>query len=296
VRAWSVSCQGLGDLRTSALVVSGSILYVGGNFTSIGGHARNNIAALDVATGDVTTWHPNLQLGSTAQLGPYAAATLAVSGSTVYVGGFFTAVDGFPQSYFAALSNPTTPTAILAFHAEPFEDGVRIVWELSDPSAFSSVALERATASTGPWTELSAELSREGESTVALDRSAEAGQTYFYRLVAQSTNGSQVVFGPVSASRGEPLTTSGLTFRSPNPTPGGFQVQYSVARAGQVRLELLDVSGRIVATLADRAQQPGRYEAAWDGVGPRGQLPPGLYFVRFTAPDRMTVTKLAVVR
>jgi hypothetical protein len=87
-----------------------------------------------------------------------------------------------------------------------------------------------------------------------------------------------------------------MTLMSPNPTAGGIQVQYGVARAGQVRLELLDVSGRVVATLLDRAQEPGRFDAAWDGVGPRGQLPPGLYFVRFVAPDFMTVRKLAVVR
>ena len=105
---------------------------------------------------------------------------------------------------------------------------------------------------------------------------------YFYRLVAQVTDGSQVVFGPVSANRDESIPISGLTLKSPNPTPGGIQVQYAVARAGQVRLELLDVSGRVVATLADRAQEPGHYEAAWEGVGPRGHLPPGLYFVRFT--------------
>jgi hypothetical protein len=119
---------------------------------------------------------------------------------------------------------------------------------------------------------------------------------YFYRLVAQLTDGSQVVFGPVSANRGAVVTRSDMTLKSPNPTPGQIHVQYAVARAGQVRLELVDVSGRVVATLADRTQEPGRYEAAWDGAGRRGQLPPGLYFVRFVAPDFMTVRKLAVVR
>jgi hypothetical protein len=281
--AWSVNYSGYG---IAVPAVTGSILYVGGTFTSIGGQARNCIAALDAATGDVTAWNPGSQT-------PLAA--LATNGSRVFLAGDFVSADGL-HYFIDALSNPSTPNAILAFHAEPFEDGVQIVWELSDPSAFLSVTLERAPASTGPWTELSAELSREGESTVALDRSTEAGQTYFYRLIAQATNGSQVVFGPVSASRDKPLAISSLTLKSPNPTPGGIQIEYAVARAGQVRLELLDVSGRVVATLADRAQEPGRYEAAWDGVGPRGQLPPGLYFVRFAAPDRMTVRKLAVVR
>jgi hypothetical protein len=63
-----------------------------------------------------------------------------------------------------------------------------------------------------------------------------------------------------------------------------------------VRLELLDVSGRVLATLTDRALEPGRYTIAWDGAGHRGQLAPGLYFVRFVAPDRVTVRKLGIIR
>ncbi|GIW09479.1 MAG: hypothetical protein KatS3mg061_0536 [Dehalococcoidia bacterium] len=68
-----------------ALAVSGSTVYVGGLFTSVGGQARNYLAALDAATGNVTSWNPNAN-GSV-----YA---LAVSGSTVYVGGDFTSVGG----------------------------------------------------------------------------------------------------------------------------------------------------------------------------------------------------------
>jgi hypothetical protein len=83
---------------------------------------------------------------------------------------------------------------------------------------------------------------------------------------------------------------------SPNPTPDGVQVHYAVARGGPVRLELLDVAGRIVVTLADRVHDPGRYVAAWDGRGARGRLAPGLYFIRFVAPDEVAVSKLAIVR
>ncbi|GIW09481.1 MAG: hypothetical protein KatS3mg061_0538 [Dehalococcoidia bacterium] len=42
-----------------ALAVSGSTVYVGGGFTSVGGQTRNRLAALDAATGNVTSWNPN---------------------------------------------------------------------------------------------------------------------------------------------------------------------------------------------------------------------------------------------
>jgi hypothetical protein len=89
---------------------------------------------------------------------------------------------------------------------------------------------------------------------------------------------------------------SDLTLLSPNPTAGGAQVQYAVARAGRVRIQVLDVSGRVEETLADRIHAPGRYVVTWDGAGRRGRRSPGLYFVRFVAPGRVTMRKLAIIR
>jgi hypothetical protein len=71
-----------------ALAVSGGTLYVGGFFRGIGGQARNSIAALNTSTGSATAWNPNATIpGSDA-----VVSALAVSGSTVYVGGYFAAI------------------------------------------------------------------------------------------------------------------------------------------------------------------------------------------------------------
>ena len=94
---------------------------------------------------------------------------------------------------------------------------------------------------------------------------------------------------------GDPGIMEGALTVAPNPTGGAMQIKYAVARAGRVRLELLDVSGRVQATLSDRIQEPGRYVAAWDGAGRRERLSPGLYFLRLMAPDQVNVRKLAVV-
>ena len=82
------------------LVVDGSTVYVGGGFSSIGGQPRNNIAALDAATGAATSWDPNVDSNG------YVSA-LGVSGSTVFAGGFFTSVGGQTRNYIAALDAAT---------------------------------------------------------------------------------------------------------------------------------------------------------------------------------------------
>ena len=85
----------------NALALSGSTLYVGGSFTTMGGAPRAGLAALQVGTGAATAWDPSPPLpGQTIN-------ALAVSGSTVYLGGSFTAMGGQPRSNIAAVDAAT---------------------------------------------------------------------------------------------------------------------------------------------------------------------------------------------
>ena len=84
----------------SAIAVSGSTVYLGGLFRSIGGEARDNIAAIDAATGKATAWDPDPSLVGTF-VG--TVGTLAVSGSTVYVGGDFDSIGGERRNHIAAI-------------------------------------------------------------------------------------------------------------------------------------------------------------------------------------------------
>ena len=89
------------DKEVDALAVSGSTIYAGGWFTSIGGQTRYAVAALDVGSGLATTWAPD---AGNAPYGNANVSALAVSGSTVYAGGWFTSIGGQARSGIAALS------------------------------------------------------------------------------------------------------------------------------------------------------------------------------------------------
>lgn len=75
----------------NALAASGTVVYVGGVFelvnavvipgTGLRGEARRNLAAVDVSTGLVTTWNPNIFDGE--------VKAVVVAGSVLYAGGSF---------------------------------------------------------------------------------------------------------------------------------------------------------------------------------------------------------------
>jgi hypothetical protein len=87
-----------------AIAVSGSTVYVGGQFFSIDGQSRSRIAALDFS-GAASSWNP----GATATV-----RALAVAGGYVYVGGDFLgnvpSLGGAPR-YFAGRVPTTSSTA-----------------------------------------------------------------------------------------------------------------------------------------------------------------------------------------
>jgi len=83
----------------SACIADGSGgWYIGGEFTQVGGVARNRIAHI-LADGSVDlSWNPNAN---------NSVQALAVSGTTVYAGGGFTSIGGQTRNSIAALDAAT---------------------------------------------------------------------------------------------------------------------------------------------------------------------------------------------
>jgi hypothetical protein len=90
-----------GEVRDLAITPDGAILYVAGDFTNIGGVARNHLAAINTATGAVDDWDPN------ANDAVYKLA-LSQDDNTLYVGGKFTSIASTTRNYIAALNTATS--------------------------------------------------------------------------------------------------------------------------------------------------------------------------------------------
>ncbi len=86
-----------------------------------------------------------------------------------------------------------------------------------------------------------------------------------------------------------------LTSIRPNPTSGAARIDYQLPRQSRVRLTVVDLEGRVVATLADGTLSAGRYHASWVGRSEHGNAPAGIYFVRFEAGGRSFTRRMVLV-
>lgn len=84
---------------------------------------------------------------------------------------------------------------------------------------------------------------------------------------------------------------------SPNPAAGPTRLAWTLAARARVRLEVLDPSGRRVATPLDGEQDAGAHALAWDGRGADGRrVPPGVYLARIVTPSAVATARIVRVR
>lgn len=105
------------EVRVEALALSGSELFVGGVFSSIGGQSRDSLAEVSASGSGAAdqSWDPDPSCPSVG----VCVDALAVSGSDLFVGGAFSAIGGQSLSYLAQLSTSGAGAADPAWDPDP---------------------------------------------------------------------------------------------------------------------------------------------------------------------------------
>jgi len=97
-------------------------------------------------------------------------------------------------------------------------------------------------------------------------------------------------------SQPAPIGSPDLSF--PNPFVAGAAIRFDMHVAGEARLTIHDVSGRVVRNLtALPAAGPGSYRVAWDGKGDNGRcVYAGVYFARLTFVSTALTRQLDLIK
>jgi hypothetical protein len=101
--------------QVDAMTVNGNTLYIGGQFSTVNGQSRKNLAAFNLTNGQLLAWAPTVS-GTTATFDNTRVATMEVKDNVLYIGGIFLEITAngvsTPRANLAALNTtngaPTT--------------------------------------------------------------------------------------------------------------------------------------------------------------------------------------------
>lgn len=121
VAEWNPNASGAVTPSVHTLLVADGLLYVGGEFTAIGGQNRNRLAALSTADGTATAWNPNANA---------LVSALTLHDGLLYAGGSFGNVGGLARNRLAAL-DPATGQAVPTWNPDAGTAGSPRIFQLA---------------------------------------------------------------------------------------------------------------------------------------------------------------------
>ncbi|MCB5253950.1 MAG: carboxypeptidase regulatory-like domain-containing protein [Candidatus Cloacimonadaceae bacterium] len=93
-----------------------------------------------------------------------------------------------------------------------------------------------------------------------------------------------------------PVTVTALNANYPNPFNPTTTISYDLKEAGWVRLDIYNLKGQLVRTLANQEQPSGRYRIVFDAFDQRGNpLASGIYFYRMQSADYISTRKMLLM-
>ncbi|UCD36913.1 MAG: T9SS type A sorting domain-containing protein [Fidelibacterota bacterium] len=88
-----------------------------------------------------------------------------------------------------------------------------------------------------------------------------------------------------------------LSQNYPNPFNPTTEIQFTLREAAPVRLDIYDLTGRLVNTLIDEKKQPGTYHVVWEGQDLHGnQLHSGVYFYSLVTDNHKATRKMLLLK
>ena len=201
-----------------------------------------------------------------------------------------TALPGFWQ--IANLSS-TVEVAIAAFSAAVDHGAVELRWTASATSSLDGFYVYRGEGSDPEFFDrLNDEPFGSSGENVYLDESALPGRTYTYQV-----GGVQGEREFLSFTLEVSVPEIPLTLYQNYPNPFNPSTSFYMPSSERVRLEIFDIRGSRIRTLADGRFAAGRHTVTWNGLNDAGVgVSSGVYLYRLVSGKKTLTRKLVILR
>ncbi len=119
---------------------------------------------------------------------------------------------------------------------------------------------------------------------------------YDWRSIARAMNlKTRVLDIPTSVGMkpGKPPLTFGMVSNFPNPFYPKTTIRYWIGKADRVRLDVVNLQGKVIHQLVDEHKTPGEYEMVWQAGAQR--FPSQLYFLRLRVGNATYIQKMVLL-
>ncbi len=273
--------------------------FGGGALTSAGG---SDIFVADYDADGVHRWSRAFGSNSTVtETGNGVACD--PSGNVLVTGQFGGTVDfgGGPltsaglDDIFIASFGETQPLAVAftGFSATARGAAVRVDWSLwSDESMQRFTLYRRAEGAS-----LADIVARGDPRTIHTytDTSVEPGKTYVFEMEIETADGSVYQSPPATVTVGTMATAIGPNY--PNPFNPQTTIEYTIDARMPIAIEIVDVTGAIVARLDQGVRDAGTHHAVWNGRDVAGRpVGSGVYFYRLSGRAAAGAGKMVLLK
>ena len=209
-------------------------------------------------------------------------------------------VNGQAETTFAALplSNGATalPVELTEFGGTTAEQRVELQWTTASETGNAGFEVQRRADSTATWTPLGfvagAGTTAEAQTYRFRDEEVPFGaEQLTYRLRQTDVDGTESFSAPVVMEVPAPQAAV-LHAPFPRPARGTVTLRFALAEPAQVQVQVYDLLGRRVTTLAHEHVAAGRHERQV----PVHRLAAGTYFMRMVAGGTVQTQRLTIVR
>ena len=196
----------------------------------------------------------------------------------------------------AVMVNFRVPAQLASAHIHAQGGAVRLEYVLIEADADERFRLYRATLPAEDYTLLVEGLSLESDGVLGFsDDAVEPGRTYAYLLESYRSDGSTRELHRGSAT--VPAGALRLDPNHPNPFNPLTTIPFYLPERTRVRLDVFDVRGAHVTTLAAGVFSAGAHRVEWNGVDSGGRpAASGVYYLRLRAGQRTLERKMLLLK